>query len=101
DGIRDFHVTGVQTCALPILHTEQVPGFFRVAIGDATVTALYDGYVHLDPNLLKGRSQKEVQTLLANMFLENDQGMQTAVNGYLRSEERRVGEERRSRWKAE
>src|SRR5690606_39784098 len=21
DGIRDFHVTGVQTCALPILHT--------------------------------------------------------------------------------
>src|SRR5690606_40674707 len=23
DGIRDFHVTGVQTCALPILRTEQ------------------------------------------------------------------------------
>src|SRR5690606_40493502 len=22
DGIRDFHVTGVQTCALPILQTE-------------------------------------------------------------------------------
>src|SRR5690606_40115725 len=24
DGIRDFHVTGVQTCALPICQTEQV-----------------------------------------------------------------------------
>src|SRR5690606_15809974 len=23
DGIRDFHVTGVQTCALPILHQQQ------------------------------------------------------------------------------
>src|SRR5690606_40781080 len=25
DGIRDFHVTGVQTCALPILELEVVP----------------------------------------------------------------------------
>lgn len=88
-GIRFLAGVAITLCASmaaanpPPVHTEQVPGFFRVAIGDATVTALYDGYVHLDPNLLKGRSQKEVQTLLANMFLENDQGMQTAVNGYL------------------
>src|SRR5690606_40066157 len=26
DVIRDFHVTGVQTCALPILASTQVPG---------------------------------------------------------------------------
>src|SRR5690606_40138579 len=25
DGIRDFHVTGVQTCALPICHDPDVP----------------------------------------------------------------------------
>src|SRR5690606_41171145 len=25
DGIRDFHVTGVQTCALPIWHRQHVP----------------------------------------------------------------------------
>src|SRR5690606_40670080 len=24
DGIRDFHVTGVQTCALPILFTDKI-----------------------------------------------------------------------------
>src|SRR5690606_40694144 len=27
DGIRDFHVTGVQTCALPISDAVIVPGF--------------------------------------------------------------------------
>src|SRR5690606_40469149 len=26
DGIRDFHVTGVQTCALPILHGRAIAG---------------------------------------------------------------------------
>src|SRR5690606_41194274 len=25
DGIRDFHVTGVQTCALPIWHIGRIP----------------------------------------------------------------------------
>src|SRR5690606_36459739 len=29
DGIRDFHVTGVQTCALPISDTEEPPGLRR------------------------------------------------------------------------
>src|SRR5690606_39611973 len=38
DGIRDFHVTGVQTCALPILAT-------RTRKGDGYATALWG----LDP----------------------------------------------------
>src|SRR5690606_40948107 len=29
DGIRDFHVTGVQTCALPIFPSAEVPKFHR------------------------------------------------------------------------
>src|SRR5690606_41202404 len=40
DGIRDFHVTGVQTCALPIcnrlfvldVHTEGLPYYFEGSI---------------------------------------------------------------------
>src|SRR5690606_40689440 len=31
DGIRDFHVTGVQTCALPICATRSVDGQTQVA----------------------------------------------------------------------
>ena len=34
----------------------QVPGFYRMALGDFEVTALYDGYVDLDNKLLKGAS---------------------------------------------
>src|SRR5690606_41106477 len=36
DGIRDFHVTGVQTCALPILHA------FDVAIATQARAAASD-----------------------------------------------------------
>src|SRR5690606_40094835 len=32
DGIRDFHVTGVQTCALPISPEENPPTFTFVAV---------------------------------------------------------------------
>src|SRR5690606_40569043 len=30
DGIRDFHVTGVQTCALPISRRREVPAIGRL-----------------------------------------------------------------------
>src|SRR5947209_18263876 len=62
DGIRDIGVTGVQTCALPILktltHNQREP-------------------------LLEQKSQQQ------------------QVKGLLRSEERRVGKECRSRWSPE
>src|SRR5690606_6533269 len=32
DGIRDFHVTGVQTCALPILHHDCLPDFEPIGL---------------------------------------------------------------------
>src|SRR5690606_39573820 len=32
DGIRDFHVTGVQTCALPIFLFEVMSGFATVGL---------------------------------------------------------------------
>lgn len=63
--------------------TAQAPGFFRMALGDAVVTALYDGYVDLDPALLKGASSQDIQRLLMQMFAQRASGMQTAVNGFL------------------
>lgn len=61
----------------------QVPGFYRMALGEFEVTALYDGYVSLDPKLLKGASAEDIQGLLAKMFVESSKGVQTAVNAYL------------------
>lgn len=61
----------------------QVPGYYRMMLGDLEVTALYDGYVNLDTKLLKGASEQDIQKLLSRMFVESSKGMQTAVNAYL------------------
>lgn len=62
---------------------EQVPGFYRMMVGDLEVTALYDGQIEIDQKLLKNIDAKAAQELLAKMFLSTTSGMQTAVNGYL------------------
>jgi len=61
----------------------QAPGFYRMALGDLEVTALYDGYVDLDQKLLKGIHGKDLQALFARSFIDAQRGVQTAVNGYL------------------
>jgi len=73
---------GPALSAAPI-QAAQVPGFYRMALGDFVVTALYDGYVDLDPSILSGASAQDIQALLAAMFVPVDPGMQTAVNGYV------------------
>ncbi|HYQ37704.1 MAG TPA: MBL fold metallo-hydrolase [Pseudomonas sp.] len=70
--------------AAPVARQQtQVPGFYRMALGEFEVTALYDGYTTLATKLLKGASAEDIQSLLAKMFVESSQGVQTAVNAYL------------------
>src|SRR5207302_7725708 len=94
DGIRDFHVTGVQTCALPILdaaHSER-----------ASVFGWQGGSL---PALFLATSHPErVQRLVlfhgcARIMWAPDHpwGM-TSEQERERSEERRVGKECRDRW---
>jgi hypothetical protein len=40
--------------AAPHQHHDQVPGFYRLQVGDLEVTALFDGPAVVDPNWLKG-----------------------------------------------
>jgi glyoxylase-like metal-dependent hydrolase (beta-lactamase superfamily II) len=60
----------------------QVPGYYRLNLGGFEVTALYDGAIKLDTKLLKNTNDKEVQQLLARMFVKGP-AVQTAVNAYL------------------
>jgi glyoxylase-like metal-dependent hydrolase (beta-lactamase superfamily II) len=60
----------------------QVPGYYRMQLGQFEVTALYDGAIELDTMLLKNVSAADLQRLLARMFVGNPK-MQTAVNAYL------------------
>src|SRR5690606_21640591 len=71
DGIRDFHVTGVQTCALPILHletTDLVP-VVREMVADARVVAP-DREVSLEaPDRLPCRiDEARFRQVLANLL---------------------------------
>src|SRR2546426_6775161 len=77
DGIRDYKVTGVQTCALPISnqYLSQVPAVVR--------------FVSAEPLLgpLPSLKLNELAWVIAG-----------GESGPGRSEERRVGKECRSRW---
>lgn len=60
----------------------QVPGYYRMQLGQFEVTALYDGAIELDVALLKNAKAADLQRLLSRMFVGNPK-MQTAVNAYL------------------
>src|SRR5206468_7334668 len=82
DGIRDLIVTGVQTCALPILF-----GRKQEASDEGT-----EPLKHVRPPLPP----------VDGMFHQvTDVAWDSAGNAYIRSEERRVGKECRSRWWAD
>lgn len=62
----------------------QVPGYYRMALGQMEVTALFDGQVALNPAILKGAPEKDIQNLLKKMFVPvSAEGVQTAVNAFL------------------
>src|SRR5260370_15987301 len=85
DGIRDSSVTGVQTCALPILKsTWTIQQTARNCAGQFSI---------LSPGE-KCESKKDVVEILSLSFW---QAFCSAILGP-RSEERRVGKECRSRW---
>src|SRR5256885_11683026 len=84
DGIRDYKVTGVQTCALPI--------FLLIAAGNflprgAVAGIALEGELRRRDHAIHGRALR----------LENRGDAQIRTGG-IRSEERRVGKECRSRW---
>jgi glyoxylase-like metal-dependent hydrolase (beta-lactamase superfamily II) len=71
------------SAAVPAQQKTQAPGFYRMALGDFEVTALYDGYINIDnKKLLKNIKETDLQKLLSRMFIAST-NVQTAVNAYL------------------
>src|SRR5256885_16222253 len=97
DGIRDYKVTGVQTCALPILGSWQA-----VFAPAGTPKPIVD---RLHAEIMKIVATPEVQARLKNFGMLPSQMTPAELGEYQkaevvkwRSEERRVGKECRSRW---
>src|SRR5207248_6218505 len=92
DGIRDRTVTGVQTCALPILVPSAL-AFRRRSI--ASIAAAMS-----TPSPSTGsRGSSAVSNRLGKLSMSKRAGSSLAFTS--RSEERRVGKECRSRWGGE
>src|SRR5207253_8079652 len=87
DGIRDGHVTGVQTCALPICIVQPVR--LAGAIVNQPAQTFVDQYQLIDAGA------PAVAGLAARCA--SDRAIQALRR---RSEERRVGKERGARWAA-
>src|SRR3712207_7576048 len=80
DGIRDIGVTGVQTCALPIFLKDLLP------VGSAL-------YLETDVS-----ERDRFRRLLRYVWLARGDEVYLVNEAMVRSEERRVGKECRSRW---
>src|SRR5256885_8905297 len=85
DGIRDYKVTGVQTCALPISKTTNLAAFVvGIPLGLAILAFVKFGPL---PKEMQRYVSHTVECVEVVMFC-----------CAMRSEERRVGKECRSRW---
>lgn len=69
--------------AAPTNKYEQATGFYRQMVGDTVVTAIYDGYIGLDPKHLSGMSQEEIHQYIFNEYQKASPLVQTAVNAFL------------------
>src|SRR5690606_40682825 len=88
DGIRDFHVTGVQTCALPILMFVDNQSRYHQGAREVYDALMMTDATHAD---LVDQHKKEREFVGAMRHVLASRGLT------FRSEERRVGKERRSR----
>src|SRR5690606_40186831 len=91
DGIRDFHVTGVQTCALPIWSTLQIrsstcPGERSTSSGKS----ISNGYGWNVPSAVSSGTES---LQMRNVGSPSPEIVRHANSTSARSEERRVGKD--------
>src|SRR5690606_40105856 len=97
DGIRDFHVTGVQTCALPISPA------VAERIGLESYHFVTRQFIFMIPAIaamlvVSFFNARQVRRLALFILLGSLVLMVVALYFGVRSEERRVGKERESPW---
>src|SRR5256885_6364266 len=95
DGIRDYKVTGVQTCALPILTPTSGGTVLKVVAGG---TGFLDSLVVSNTYTLPVASTPVCTPGTGTYYNTQSVSCTNPSSAPVRSEERRVGKECRSRW---
>src|SRR5256885_4874505 len=96
DGIRDYKVTGVQTCALPIYFHAAIrykPNYASAHSNLGNALAVQHKVADAIPEY-----QEALRLNPKDAQAHNNLGNALVEQGRVRSEERRVGKECRSRW---
>ncbi|WP_230623620.1 MBL fold metallo-hydrolase [Stutzerimonas stutzeri] len=62
---------------------QQAAGFYRHMVGNTVVTAVYDGYIDLDPKHLAGMPHEKIQEHILHEYQKAAPFVQTAVNAFL------------------
>src|SRR5690606_39528197 len=94
DGIRAFHVTGVQTCALPICTSSGR----ELATLDAQYMVPFLAHATMEPPNCSAHVEPDACTVWApTQHPDGVRAVAVEITG-LRSEERRVGKECGDRW---
>src|SRR3989449_9886704 len=96
DGIRDVAVTGVQTCALPILTPLDIGEVSRIHFRGGSHIGISRANPTKDPKHLDNAVLALLRLNVSQLITIG--GDDTAYSAMKRSEERRVGKECRSRW---
>src|SRR5690606_39894767 len=86
DGIRDFHVTGVQTCALPILQ-----GRLHVALEEGQAQSCYRFPEVGELRFVRDADASDALVMLASLVGKYMRELLMHRVAHFRSEERRVG----------
>src|SRR5207302_6000460 len=95
DGIRDFHVTGVQTCALPIFDAAEYKHVVLGLLFLKYISDSFDSHREKIKQQLEGEGHKGKQ--LERMLEDRDEYTADRVFWVPRSEERRVGNDATAR----
>jgi glyoxylase-like metal-dependent hydrolase (beta-lactamase superfamily II) len=61
----------------------QVPGWFRMMMGDYEVTALNDGYLEFDTKLIQHANQKKIVQGMRDSFIKEKDSIPTSINAFL------------------
>src|SRR5206468_5164893 len=93
DGIRYLIVTGVQTCALPILEIE-------ISLADTQPVQPARRLFHRGDDAVKPLDQRRQLSPIVDRITQGNLLQCNTRLADLRSEERRVGKECKSRWSA-
>src|SRR5690606_39409245 len=91
DGIRDFHVTGVQTCALPI-STSRLKQIEKIKIEDIKPSSRQNPYIRFEQAKKLYRSVVSLEGVSFGYPGADVQVLENVSLNIERSEERRVGE---------